>query len=168
MAMILNEEQESIKSLVREFMEKIVKPEMAKYDESGEFPEEIHKSAFEMGLHCLQIPEEYGGAGLSHMCMAVALEEMGRVDPGFAITMLSTSLTLKDVLVGGNDAQKGGGYPHTGCPWDVQHDGAKLGFGRGEPDDVGGEGRGRLHPQWGEVLRNQRWLRQAVCDYSDG
>lgn len=106
MAMILNEEQESIKSLVREFMEKIVKPEMAKYDESGEFPEEIHKSAFEMGLHCLQIPEEYGGAGLSHMCMAVALEEMGRVDPGFAITMLSTSLTLKDVLVGGNDAQK--------------------------------------------------------------
>ena len=87
-------------------MEGSVKPEIAAYDESGEFPQELYKQAFELGLHCLQIPEQYGGAGLDHMSMAVALEEMGRVDPGFAITMLSTALTLTDVLVGGNDAQK--------------------------------------------------------------
>lgn len=106
MAVILNEDQQSIKELVRDFMEGRVKPEIAKYDESGEFPQELYKEAFQLGLHCLQIPEEYGGAGLDHLTMAVALEEMGRVDPGFAITMLSTSLTLKDVLVGGNDDQK--------------------------------------------------------------
>ena len=106
MAVILNEDQQSIKSLVRDFMEGSVKPEIAAYDESGEFPQELYKQAFELGLHCLQIPEQYSGAGLDHMSMAVALEEMGRVDPGFAITMLSTALTLTDVLVGGNDAQK--------------------------------------------------------------
>ena len=106
MALILTEDQQSIKDLVRDFMEKTVKPQIAEYDVSGEFPQPIYKEAFELGLHCLQIPEEFGGAGLDHQTMAVALEEMGRVDPGFAITMLSTSLTLKDVLVGGNDAQK--------------------------------------------------------------
>ena len=106
MAVILNEDQQSIKSLVRDFMEGSVKPEIAAYDESGEFPQELYKKAFELGLHCLQIPEQYGGAGLDHMSMAVALEEMGRVDPGFAITMLSTALTQTDVLVVGNDAQK--------------------------------------------------------------
>lgn len=106
MAVILNEDQQSIKELVRDFMEKRVKPEIAKYDESGEFPQELYKEAFELGLHSLPIPEEYGGAGLDYTTMAVALEEMGRVDPGFAITVLSTALTLTDVLVGGNDAQK--------------------------------------------------------------
>ena len=106
MAVILTEDQQSIRDLIRDFMENRVKPEIAQYDESGEFPQEIYKDAFEMGLHCLQIPEAFGGAGLDHLTMAIALEEMGRVDPGFAITMLSTALTLTDVLVGGNDEQK--------------------------------------------------------------
>ena len=65
-----------------------------------------YKKAFDMGLHVLNIPEEFGGAGLDHCTPAVALEEMGRVDPGFAITMLSTAVTLQDVLVGGTDEQK--------------------------------------------------------------
>lgn len=106
MAIRLTEEQQELKMLVREFMEQRVAPVMYDYDKSGEFPVELYNEAFEMGLHCLQIPEEFGGAGLDHQTMAVLLEEMGRVDPGFAITMLSTSLTLKDILLYGNDAQK--------------------------------------------------------------
>ena len=106
MAMILTEDQLAIKETVRSFMEKEVKPVMGQYDASGEFPTELYEKAFEMGLHILNIPEEVGGAGLDHVTMAVALEEMGRVDPGFAITMLSTALTLQDVLVGGTPEQK--------------------------------------------------------------
>lgn len=106
MAMILTEEQQDLKEMIRDFMEKRIKPEIAKYDESGEFPVELYKEAFEMGLHCLNIPQEFGGEGLDCTTMAVVLEEMGRVDPGFAITMLSNSLTLADVLEGGNEDQK--------------------------------------------------------------
>ena len=106
MAVILTEEQQGIKEMVRSFMEKSVKPHISEYDKSGEFPVELYKQGFEIGLHIMNIPEEFGGLGLDNVTMAVALEEMGRVDPGFAITMLSTSLTLKDVLVGGTKEQK--------------------------------------------------------------
>ena len=106
MAVILTEEQRDIKEMVRSFMEKAVKPHIGEYDKSGEFPVELYKQGFEIGLHIMNIPEEFGGLGLDNVTMAVALEEMGRVDPGFAITMLSTSLTLKDVLVGGTKEQK--------------------------------------------------------------
>ena len=103
---LLTEDQIAIRDTVRAFMEKEVKPVMGQYDASGEFPVELYQKAFDMGLHVLNIPEEFGGAGLDHCTMAVALEEMGRVDPGFAITMLSTAVTLQDVLVGGTDEQK--------------------------------------------------------------
>ena len=103
---LLTEDQIAIRDTVRAFMEKEVKPVMGQYDASGEFPVELYKKAFDMGLHVLNIPEEFGGAGLDHCTMAVALEEMGRVDPGFAITMLSTAVTLQDILVGGTDEQK--------------------------------------------------------------
>lgn len=106
MATILTEDQLGIQKMIRDYMTKSVKPRLRELDEKGEFPQDIYKEAFEMGLHCLQIPEQYGGAGLDFMTMAVALEEMGRGDPGFAITMLSTSMTLKCILLGGNDEQK--------------------------------------------------------------
>ena len=106
MANILNEDQQDIKQLIRAFMDAKVKPFIKEYDESGEFPHEIYKEAYKMGLHCLSIPEKFGGAGLDFKSMAVALEEMGRCDPGFAITMLSTAMTLECILKGGNDEQK--------------------------------------------------------------
>lgn len=106
MATILTEDQLGIQKMIRDFMSKRVRPQLQELDEKGEFPQDIYKEAFDMGLHCLQIPEQFGGAGLDFMTMAVALEEMGRGDPGFAITMLSTSMTLKCILLGGNDEQK--------------------------------------------------------------
>lgn len=106
MSFIYTEEQKGLKEMVRNFMEKEVRPVMAQYDQSGEFPQDLYKKAFDMGLHCLQIPEEFGGAGLDNQTMAILLEEMGRVDPGFAITILSTAHTLNDILDRGNEDQK--------------------------------------------------------------
>ena len=106
MAITLTQDQLAIRDLVRSFMENEVKPVMGQYDASGEFPTKVYEKAFEMGLHILNIPQEEGGAGLDNVTMAVALEEMGRVDPGFAITMLSTAHTLQDVLDAGTAWQK--------------------------------------------------------------
>ena len=50
MAMILTEEQQDLKALVRDFMEGEVKPAMGKYDLSGEFPTELYEKGFEIGL----------------------------------------------------------------------------------------------------------------------
>ncbi|MCI8661014.1 MAG: acyl-CoA dehydrogenase [Lachnospiraceae bacterium] len=106
MATIYTEDQISVQELIGDFMKKKVKPYLRELDDRGEFPQDIYKEAFKLGLHCLQIPEEFGGAGLDYVTMAVALEEMGKCDPGFAITMLSTSMTLKCILLGGNKEQK--------------------------------------------------------------
>lgn len=106
MAVILNEEQLSLKKLVRDFMSAELKPSLHDIDESGEFPVDIYKKAFELGLHMLDIPEEYGGSGLDHQTFGILLEEMGYHDPGFAITILCSSLALKCALIGGTDEQK--------------------------------------------------------------
>ena len=106
MAIKMTDDQRELKALVKDFMTKEVKPHLRELDEKGEFPVDLYKQAFEMGFHCLSIPEEYGGSGLDHVTMGSLLEEMGYTDPGFAITMLCTALALKCVLIGGNEEQK--------------------------------------------------------------
>ena len=106
MGIVLTEDQAELKRLIGAFMEGEVKPRLRELDASGKFPVDIYKKAFELGFHCLDIPEEYGGSGLDHTTMGFLLEEMGYTDPGFAITILCTSLALKCVLIGGNEEQK--------------------------------------------------------------
>jgi len=106
MGIVLNDEQKELKELVGSFMKNEVKPQLGELDESGEFPAALYKKAFDLGFHCLDIPEAYGGSGLDHTTMGVLLEEIGYTDPGFAITILCTSLALKCVLIGGNEEQK--------------------------------------------------------------
>ncbi len=102
----MTEEQLDLVETIADFMEGEVVPKRVEVDESGEFPIEIYQKAFELGYHMLEIPEEYGGIGVDHQTMGVCLETMGYYEPGFAITMLCTSLALKCVLIGGNDEQK--------------------------------------------------------------
>lgn len=105
MASILTSEQQDLKDLVKNFMENEVKPHIKKYDESGDFPVELYQKGFELGFHLLDIPEEFGGSGLDHKTMCVVLEEMGKVEPAYAITMLCTSLALECVLLSGTKEQ---------------------------------------------------------------
>lgn len=105
MAIILTPEQQDLKELVKNFMESEIKPYIKEYDESGEFPIELYKKGFELGFHLLEIPEEFGGSGLNHQTMCVALEEMAKVDPAYGITMLCNSLALECVLISGTKEQ---------------------------------------------------------------
>ncbi len=62
---ILDEEGKDLLATVKEFCEKEVKEQCKAYDESGEWPKDINDKACEMGLNALEVPEEYGGLGLS-------------------------------------------------------------------------------------------------------
>lgn len=106
MDFMLTEEQQDLKNLVGKFMRNEIKPHLSEVDESGEFPVALYEKAFKLGLHCLEIPEEYGGSGLDHSTMGILLEEMAYTDPGFAMTMLTTQVAVECVLMGGNEAQK--------------------------------------------------------------
>lgn len=106
MGYLLNEDQKAIVTSVKEFMEKEVAPICAECDRTGELPQEAYRKAFDMGLHCMEIPEEFGGAGMNYMTVAAASEEMGKVDAGFATTMGATGLAIKPVMLAGTPAQK--------------------------------------------------------------
>jgi len=56
----LTEEQKALQEMAREFSEKELKPNAAKYDKGDEFPEEIMKKAFQVGFLTCTIPKEYG------------------------------------------------------------------------------------------------------------
>lgn len=74
----LTEEQEGIRRLVRELVEREVKPLAAHTDETGEFPWGPLRTMAKLGLLGLNIPEEYGGAGADHVSAAIMIEEIGR------------------------------------------------------------------------------------------
>lgn len=106
MGYILNEEQTNLVDMIKLFMTKEVKPHVAEFDKTGEFPRELYKKAFEMGLHCLEIPEEFGGGGVDYMTAAAIYEEMAKIDAGFSTGLCATSLSLKPVLIAGTPQQK--------------------------------------------------------------
>ena len=64
----LSSEQRQFRSLAREFAENEIAPRAAYHDRTGEFPKEICQMAWELGLMNLQIPSEFGGAGLGCLC----------------------------------------------------------------------------------------------------
>lgn len=106
MSFIIKQETKDLLEVVEKFAEDKLKPRVAELDIKGEFPLDLYKEAMEMGLHCLEIPEEYGGVGLDNLSAAAIYEKLGEYDAGFATTLCATSLGLKPVLIAGTDAQK--------------------------------------------------------------
>lgn len=103
---LLSDEEKDLQLMVREFMEKEVAPGLAEYDEKSYIPDEIVQMGIEMGLHCMNIPEEYGGMGLSAKAMSVIREEIGKVDAGFSVTMGNNCLGVTPTMVFGTEEQK--------------------------------------------------------------
>jgi len=73
----LTEEQQMFRDMVREFAEKELKPRAQHTDEAGEFNAEAVKKMGPLGLLGLNVPEEYGGAGVDAISAALALEQIG-------------------------------------------------------------------------------------------
>ncbi|MHB8072400.1 acyl-CoA dehydrogenase family protein [Desulfosporosinus fructosivorans] len=105
MAIILTSDQQDLTELVKNFMEKEVKPHIKEYDRKGEFPLELYKKGFELGFHLLNIPEEHGGLGLDHRTTTVVLEEMAKVEPAYAVTMFTSIITFECILLSGSKEQ---------------------------------------------------------------
>ena len=103
----LNEEYQDLSDSVREFADEVVAPVSAKHDEEHSFPYEVVKQMGEMGLFGLPFPEEYGGMGGDYFALALALEQLGRVDQSVAITLeAGVSLGAMPVYRFGTEAQR--------------------------------------------------------------
>jgi alkylation response protein AidB-like acyl-CoA dehydrogenase len=103
----LSEHHHLLRSTVRDFFEKEVKPHARAWDEAERFPSEIVPRLAELGLLGIRIPEEYGGSGMDTLSYAIVVEEAARVDGSLALTIAShNGLGTGHILAFGNDAQK--------------------------------------------------------------
>jgi acyl-CoA dehydrogenase family protein 9 len=79
----------------------------AKIDETHEIPPEVMAGLKELGLFGMQIPTEYGGAGLSTTGYARVTQEIAGIDPAIAVTLgAHQSIGLKSILLFGTEDQK--------------------------------------------------------------
>ncbi|EGD54668.1 acyl-CoA dehydrogenase family protein [Gordonia neofelifaecis] len=85
--MELTQEYTDLVNTVRDFAQQVVAPVSAKHDEEKSFPYEVVAQMGEMGLFGLPFSEEFGGMGGDYFALALALEELGKVDQSVAITV---------------------------------------------------------------------------------
>lgn len=102
----LNEDQLELQQMVREFVEKGISPIAGELDEENATRPELFKTAEEMGLLNVIVPEEFGGPGLDSVAVAAIYEELGKGCAGVATSMAANSLATAPVLLAGNDEQK--------------------------------------------------------------
>ena len=102
----LSEEQKQIQKLARDFSQNEILPVAQKYDKSGEFPRDVLRKAWELGLMNVHIPEKYGGAGLSCLDACLIAEEIATGCTGIGTAMEANGLAIAPVVLAGSEAQK--------------------------------------------------------------
>ncbi len=103
----LDEELVMVRDMARDFAEKELVPRATKHDRQEKIDPEVFGMLSELGLWGLTVPEEYGGAGMSNLALAVVLEELNRGCASTGVTVsVHNSLLGAPIKRFGNDEQK--------------------------------------------------------------
>lgn len=103
----LNEDQQMLRDMVRQFVEKEARPTVAERDEHAIWPGDLVKKMGELGLLGVAVSEEYGGAGLDYISYAIVIEELSRVDASLGvIASVNNSLACYGLEKFGTEEQK--------------------------------------------------------------
>ena len=91
MDFVLNERQEALRTLAREFAEREIAPialerDRATLRDADVFSWDIVRKGSALGLRTLAVPEEYGGAGADRVTQVLVMEELSRADAGISKT----------------------------------------------------------------------------------
>ena len=101
------EEHEMIRQAARDFARNEIAPIAAEFDESGEFPRKTIQKMGEMGFMGIEVPEQYGGAGMDTLAYVLALEEICKADASHGTIMsVNNSLYANGLLRFGTEEQK--------------------------------------------------------------
>jgi alkylation response protein AidB-like acyl-CoA dehydrogenase len=103
----LPESHRALKASLKDFCERKVKSQAREWDKDEKFPMDVVRELGQLGVMGMLVSEEYGGAGMDSMAVAVAVEEIARYDGSLALTVAShNGLGTSHIRVFGNDAQK--------------------------------------------------------------
>jgi alkylation response protein AidB-like acyl-CoA dehydrogenase len=108
----LSVDQANVQSLVREFAQEEVAPLSREMDEQGTMPPDLILRLGAAGILGGPLPTEFGGGGWDHLSLALAYEELGRVDSSVrGLMTVHTSLVAQTILRWGNRTQQANYLP---------------------------------------------------------
>ncbi|MBM3405567.1 MAG: acyl-CoA dehydrogenase [Bacteroidetes bacterium] len=100
-------EHKIVRSSIRDWVNRSVKPIIEDFNEKAEFPHHLVKEMGEMGIFGPFIPQEYGGAGLDHIAYGLIMQELERGDSGIrSMASVQTSLVMFPIFSYGTEEQK--------------------------------------------------------------
>ena len=102
----LTPEQNALVEETRRFTREKIIPIAGEADKTHEFPMDVYKEAWELGLVGPNIPEEYGGAGMGEVDHVLLTEELAFGCTGIQTSMTANVLAATPILIAGNDEQK--------------------------------------------------------------
>jgi alkylation response protein AidB-like acyl-CoA dehydrogenase len=102
-----SEEQLMIQDVARRIAQEKIAPSAEHHDRTGEFPLENIRVLGENGLMGIEVPEEYGGAGMDPVAYVLAMVEIAAGDAAHSTIMsVNNSLFCNGILTHGTEQQK--------------------------------------------------------------
>ena len=107
MDLSFTEEQLMLQDVARRIAQDVIAPSAEHYDRSGEFPLDNIKVLGENGLMGIEVPDEYGGAGMDPVSYVLAMVEIAAGDAAHSTIMsVNNSLFSAGILKHGTEEQK--------------------------------------------------------------
>jgi glutaryl-CoA dehydrogenase len=107
MTSLLSEEERMVHESARQYAQEKLMPRVLQANREEIFHREIMNELGEMGLLGSTLPEEYGGAGVNHVCYGLIAREIERVDSGYRSAMsVQSSLVMHPIYTFGTEAQR--------------------------------------------------------------
>jgi butyryl-CoA dehydrogenase len=105
--MILTEEHQMIRAALRSFSQERLAPNAARWDREHYFPQAELNELAALGAFGVAVPEEFGGAGLDYVSLALVLEEIAAGDGGTStIISVNNCPVCSIAMMYANPAQK--------------------------------------------------------------
>jgi butyryl-CoA dehydrogenase len=105
--MLLTEDQRMIRDSVRDYVREQIAPHAAAWDKAHTFPAQALKGLAELGCYGVAVPDEYGGAGMDYISLAIILEEIAAGDGGTSTIISVNNCPVCSIMMAwANEAQK--------------------------------------------------------------
>lgn len=107
LTLTMTEEHDMLLQAVSDFAQREIVPIAEEFDSSGEFPSDTVRKMGEMGLMGIEVPEEYGGAGMDTLAYVLTMIEVAKADASHStILSVNNSLYCNGIMIFGTEQQK--------------------------------------------------------------
>jgi alkylation response protein AidB-like acyl-CoA dehydrogenase len=102
----LNEEEQEMLNLVRQFAENEVAPRAAEIDQTGQFPWDLKEQMADLDILAMPFPTQYAGIGASDLLVVMVIEELARFCASTSLILAAHHLAATPIMLFGNEKQK--------------------------------------------------------------